>query len=107
MITRIPVSLRASLVAACLFAAAAWAEPPIVEAEGQIHQIDYGTNELVISGVAYRMAYDADVRVRGSHGAFTMLQNGMKVAFIFKRERDLREIFELEQLPDSTVLEES
>lgn len=75
---------------------------PLVDEEGQIHQIDYARNTAIISGITYRFAIDADIEVAGGPGAMTMLKPGMKVEFVYRRHgpSDL-EIETLTQLSDS------
>ena len=80
----------------------------VVEARGEIQEVNAESNRLVINGVEYRVAYDAQVRIRGGYGSFSMLQSGMKAFFEYNRYGpDELEIFNIEQLPDNTVLEES
>ncbi|MCZ6889864.1 MAG: hypothetical protein O7H39_15370 [Gammaproteobacteria bacterium] len=75
------------------------AEPMIVESAGTIHDIDYGRNEAIISGVRYRFALDARVEIGGSYGAVSMLTNGMNVKFVFKRfANGAREITSAQQV---------
>ncbi|MFB3105371.1 MAG: hypothetical protein ACE1ZA_10635 [Pseudomonadales bacterium] len=94
------VTALASLVAA--------AEAPTVEAEGTIHAVELSTNTLVIDGVRFHVAFDAEVEIYGSYGAFTMLQTGMKVIFEYRRHSPANlEIFDIEQLPDNTNIEEN
>ena len=99
----------ARMVTVLLMAAAAagWAEPPVIEAQGQIRTLDFAAGRLVISGIRYRIAEDAAISVRGSYGALTMLRPGMKVDFVYRRHtgEDL-EITTLEQLPDDWSIEE-
>ena len=79
-----------------------------VQERGVIQALRLESNELVIDGVVFRVAYDARVEIRGSYGAFSMLQTGMKVEFSYRDfDIDTREIFELEQLPDNTEMESS
>ena len=81
---------------------------PEIEADGVIHEVLVETNRLIISGVRYQVAYDATVEIRGTYGAFTLLQTGMKVAFKYRAfDESTREIYEIAQLPDNSILEES
>ena len=80
----------------------------MVEAEGTIHAIDLSTNTLVVDGVRFHVAFDAEVEIHGSYGAFGMLQTGMKVIFEYRRHSPTNlEIFDIEQLPDNTQIEET
>ena len=84
------------------------AEAPVVEGEGTIHAVELESNTLVINGVRYHVAFDALVEIRGSYGAFSMLEQDMKVVFEFRRHSPTNlEIFDLEQLPDNTRMEET
>jgi hypothetical protein len=101
-----------AVVAVLLFAtsvAATAAEPVAgnIERQGTIHELDYGTNTVVISGTRYTVAIDANVEIAGSYGAFTMLKTGMAVAFTFDRYADdARVISEIKELPPGVVPEE-
>lgn len=82
-------------------------EGDVVEEEGVIERLILENNEVVISGVAFRVAYDAQVEIRGTYGAYTMLQPGMKVFFEYRRFSPTElEIFAIEQLPDNQEIEE-
>ncbi len=78
------------------------------DGEGIVQKLLYDSNRVVIDGVQYRVALDAEVEIRGSYGAYSMLEEGMKVLFEYRRHSpaDL-EIFTIEQLPDNTAIEES
>ena len=79
----------------------------VIEDQGQIHSLDFGSNSLNISGVSYTVAIDADVEVDGTYGAYTMLQEGMRVEFVYRRfDEKSREITAISELPDSYQLEE-
>jgi hypothetical protein len=82
-------------------------EADVLEEEGVIEQLILASNEVVISGVTFRVAYDAQVAIRGSYGAYTMLQPGMKVFYEYRRYSPTElEIFAIEQLPDNREIEE-
>ena len=73
---------------------------------GTIQELDFGHNSMVLDGNIYFAATDIKVEIRGSFGAFTMLQTGMKVEIIYRViSPSEREITEIRQLPDNTVLE--
>lgn len=77
------------------------------EGEGVVHDLIVERNEVIISGVGFKVAYDAQVEIRGSYGAYTMLQPGMKVFYEYRRYSPTElEIFAIEQLPDNRVIEE-
>ncbi len=94
---------------------AAWVSPVsaqtagrIIAGEGVIQSLDFARNQMVINGIVYDVATDAEVQIRGTYGAFTMLQVGMKASFEFEEfsmtERTIRA---LDQLPDNHQLTES
>ena len=84
------------------------AEAAVVEGEGTIHAVELESNTLVINGVRFRVAFDALVEIRGSYGAFSMLQQGMKVIFEYRHHSPTNlEIFDIEQLPDNAHIEET
>ena len=84
------------------------AEDDVAEEEGVIERLVLERNEVIISGVAFRVAYDAQVEIRGSYGSYTMLQPGMKVFFEYRRYSPTElEIFAIEQLPDNREIEET
>ena len=83
-----------------------WAQYLEVESDGEIEKVDIAANTLMISGLNYRVAADANVEIGGTFGAFTMLKSGMKVRMLNRHiSRTEREIIELETLPDSTIIE--
>src|SRR5262245_8509114 len=49
----------------------------ILSWQGVIETIDVSTNQIVVGGVRYSVAADANVEIGGSYGAFTLLQPGM------------------------------
>lgn len=82
-------------------------EGDVGEGEGVVHDLIVERNEVIISGVGFKVAYDAQVEIRGSYGAYTMLQPGMKVFYEYRRYSPTElEIFAIEQLPDNRVIEE-
>ena len=59
----------------------------------------------MIGGLRFRFAVDARVEIAGTFGAFTMLREGMKVEYVYKRYSNSdREVVVMRQLPDDTVL---
>ena len=82
-------------------------EADLVEEEGVIEQLIVASNEVIISGVTFRVAFDAEVEIRGSFGAYTMLQPGMKVFYEYRRYSPTElEIYLIEQLPDNQEIDE-
>lgn len=79
----------------------------LMEEEGVIEQLIVASNEVIISGVTFRVAFDAEVEIRGSFGAYTMLQPGMKVFYEYRRHSPTElEIYAIEQLPDNQEIDE-
>jgi len=90
------------------FSYAQYQDPQIVEAEGVVRGLSYARNIAVIGGLSYYFAADAVVEIRGTYGAFTMLEKGMKVAFSFHRISDSRrEIVKLVQLSENRRMDEN
>ena len=58
-------------------------------------------DSVVVSGRRFIVAPDVQVSIRGSYGAFSMLQKGMKVSVIFRQTVDGRFALEIHQLPDN------
>jgi len=76
-------------------------------AEGVVRSLNYETNIAVIDGYSYYVMADAPVEIRGTYGAFTMLEKGMKVSFSFYRiSKSRREIVKLVQLSDNRRMDE-
>ena len=76
---------------------------PVRQAEGVIQKLDFGAGEMIINGMSYKVSPSANVSIRGSYGAFTMLQKGMKVKFVYTMySNEHLEITSLDQMPDNT-----
>ena len=74
--------------------------------EGNIEQLDFGANTMIFEGVRFKMAPELTVEIRGSHGAFTLLQEGMKAVVTYRvLSASEREAIRIEQLPDNQRLE--
>lgn len=79
---------------------------PEDEMTGTIQSLDFGANTMIFEGIRFQMAPELTVEVRGSHGAFTMLQPGMKAQVIFRVvSASERHAISIVQLPDNAVLE--
>ena len=79
---------------------------PEKEMEGTIQQLDFGANTMIFEGFRFRMAPELKVEIRGTHGAFTMLREGMKALVTYRvLSASEREVTRIEQLPDNTRLE--
>lgn len=81
---------------------------PEKQMEGTVQELDFGANTMIFEGIRFRMAPELTVEIRGSHGAFTMLQEGMKAAVTYRvLSASDREAVRIEQLPDNYRLEGS
>ena len=79
---------------------------PVKSMEGVIQELSFGENSMVFEGVKIHMAPDLVVEIRGSYGAFTMLQEGMKALVTYRvLSESRREAVRIEQLPDNRELE--
>ena len=74
--------------------------------EGTIQAVDFGANTLIFEGVRFQVLPDAEVEIRGSYGAFTMLQAGMKAVVTYRVVSESeRHVIRVVQLPDNYRLE--
>ena len=81
---------------------------PEMSKSGTIQELNFGSNSMIVGGYRYSVAPDVHVEIRGTFGAFTMLQTGMKVYMVYRVISGTeRELVEIRQLPDNTVLEET
>ena len=97
------------LAGAILIAPLAGADEFRIESkQGVVESTDFGTNRIVISGVSYAVALDANVEIAGTYGAYTMLTPGMNVEFLMRRflETGQREIIDLKEMPEGRVPEQ-
>jgi hypothetical protein len=79
---------------------------PEKEMEGTIQAVDFGANTLIFEGVRFQVLPDAEVEIRGSYGAFTMLQAGMKAVVTYRVVSESeRHVTRVVQLPDNYRLE--
>ncbi|MCZ6640255.1 MAG: hypothetical protein O7G86_04105 [Gammaproteobacteria bacterium] len=75
---------------------------------GIIETVEVNSSGLIVDGIRYRVAIDAQIEIGGSFGAFTMLQAGMKIQFTYKDLSDTRrEIVRIEQIPSHFRVEEA
>lgn len=77
---------------------------PEAEGAGEIHELDFGNNTILINGYEYGVSPTADVEINGSYGAFTMLQKGMKIEYTYLHYADgarvvqtIKEVDEVEE----------
>ena len=73
--------------------------------QGPVESIDYSANKLVVGGVSYDIAPDANVQLGGSYGAFTMITPGMNVSILVQRyiESGQRQVIEVKELAPGVV----
>lgn len=75
--------------------------------EGTIQALDFGSNTMIFQGTRIHVPPEAEVQIRGSYGAFTMLREGMKASVTYRViSASEREAVRIEQLPDNYRLEE-
>lgn len=95
-------------LAASLTVTGAQAAYPEKEGIGYIEKIELETSTLIVNGLRFRVATDAEVTIDGSYGAFTMLSEGMLIRYDFRQiSATEREIFELETRPKGEAFESS
>lgn len=74
---------------------------PVDTGVGVIEEINLGTQEMIVSGLSYRVAIDANVEIDGSYGAFTMLRKGMQIEFDYEKHSSTeRVITRIQHIPD-------
>ena len=96
------------LSSAHLVHAASSHDAPQKSLTGTIQELNFAQNSMILSGTSYYAAPDVNVEIRGTFGAFTMLQTGMKVYIVYRLiSGTQRELVEIKQLPDNTALEEA
>ena len=89
-------------------AATADSQYPISTSVGVVEEIDLAAGLLIIEGLRYSVAMDAEVQIAGSYGSFSMLLPGMKVLFIYRRiALTEREIIDIRQIPPSVDIEQA
>lgn len=91
-------------------AAAQTADPalaPETTMEGTIQKLEFEDSAIIFEGIRFHAAPDLVVEIRGSHGAFTMLKEGMKARITYRVvSPSFRQAVRIEQLPDNYTLEE-
>ena len=79
---------------------------PEKELEGTIQALDFGANTLIFEGTRFQMGVGAQVEIRGTYGAFTMLREGMKAVLTYRLlSESERVVTRIVQLPDNYSLE--
>ena len=67
--------------------------------EGVIEQVDLPRSLIYVQGSRFWMPQTVKVEIGGSYGAFTMLEQGMRVAFTYRNnDNGRREVLELEEI---------
>jgi hypothetical protein len=76
--------------------------------QGSVESLDTSKGTIIVGGVAYDVAPDANIQLGGSYGAFTLMAPGMNVKIMMKRYIDTgrREIIEIQELPPGVVPEQ-
>jgi hypothetical protein len=88
--------------------AVAQAAGPVAEGAGIIQELDVAGSSVVIDGMSYDVPLDVKVEIGGSYGAFTMLNEGMRVYYEFRVYSSTSRVVTLiRELPPDVVLEES
>ena len=79
---------------------------PMKEMEGVIQELDFAQNAMIFEGIRMHMAPELVVEIRGSYGAFTLLEEGMKALVTYRVvSASHRVAVRIEQLPDNVELE--
>ncbi len=76
--------------------------------QGAVESVDYDANRIVMGGVSYDVAVDANIELAGSYGALSMITPGMNVEILIQRyiESGQREVIDLKELAPGVVPEE-
>ena len=91
-------------------------EALLIDAEGIVQEVTVGESKVLITGINYEVVPHAKVTVRGNSSSIAALRPGMKVRFVYEHiqgfdaeisaRQESSVISELEQLPDSHLVEE-
>jgi hypothetical protein len=75
---------------------------PLANGEGEVQDLNFGANTMIISGYSYHVTDTTKIEIDGTFGAFTMLEKGMLIEFNFLRfddgARRITEIFEVDEV---------
>ncbi len=75
---------------------------------GTIQQLDFAAGAMIVDGYRYHTTPELRVEIAGSHGAFTMLEVGMKIRMSYLIVSvSRRDLVEVVQIPDNVTLEEA
>ncbi len=69
--------------------------------QGIVREVDLEASTITVSGWLFKVPMDTPVTVRGSHGALSMLAEGMQVDVSFRQKAEDRLALAIDQLPDN------
>jgi hypothetical protein len=79
----------------------------LLNAQGIVQRVDYGSQSVIISGLEYHFAVDARVQIDGGPGAWSMLEVDAAVDFLYREDSNVhRTIVELYTMPGGTPISE-
>lgn len=81
-------ALAVLLVVCAAMARGADYAPPEREGAGVIESLNFAKGEAIVDGYRYYLRPTTEVQIGGSYGAPTMLENGMRIAFVYERYDD-------------------
>ncbi len=75
---------------------------------GTVQSLDFAGGSMIVDGYRYHTTPELRVEIAGSHGAFTMLEVGMKIRMSYLIvSPSRRDLIEVVQIPDNVTLEEA
>jgi len=74
---------------------------------GTIDVLDLEENRLLVSGMSFEVPLETTVNIRGTTGAFSLLQEGMQAEVTYYEYPDRRVAIDITQLPDNVAIEQS
>ena len=75
---------------------------------GTVQSLDFAGGSMIVDGYRYHTTPELRVEIAGSHGAFTMLEVGMKIRMAYLIvSPSRRDLVEVVQIPDNVTLEEA
>ena len=106
MFRKLKLLLLAAFVAAPLGAQEIPPNYAEEEYQGVVRKVSIEDSKLVVSGWIFDVPADAPVTIRGTHGALSMLQEGMQVSVIYRMAEKTRVVLSIDQLPDNHEIPE-
>jgi len=110
------IGLALALTSFAASVASATDEALLIDAVGIVQEVTLSEGKVQITGINYEVVPHAKVTVRGNSSSIAALRPGMKVRFVYEviegfdaqiEARDEASVIsELEQLPDSQLVEE-